>query len=237
MTADPARWLVLRLEAPLIAYGGVAIDAVGPTRDFPALSMLTGLLANALGWDRAQRDDHDALQDRLVFAARCDRPGQVMTDTQNVGLAKTDRGWTTGGQPEGRQGASYGAPHRRQRDYLAEASTTVVLTLRPADRVPDLETIERHLERPMRPLFVGRKPCLPTSPVLSRDKVFAATAFQALSQVPGPNVPLLAQWPVGEGPQDGEAVDRVIALADRRKWRTGLHGGTRQVVEGRVVPT
>ena len=44
------RYLVLRLASPLIAFGGEAIDNLGVIRDFPALSMLTGLLANALGY-------------------------------------------------------------------------------------------------------------------------------------------------------------------------------------------
>ena len=48
------RWLVLRLEAPLLAFGGVAIDQVGVTRDYPAASMLTGLLASALGYRRTE---------------------------------------------------------------------------------------------------------------------------------------------------------------------------------------
>ena len=38
------RWLVLRFDAPLMAFGSVAVDQVGPVRDFPAASMLTGLI-------------------------------------------------------------------------------------------------------------------------------------------------------------------------------------------------
>ncbi len=67
------RHLILRLEAPLVAFGGEAIDNYGVTRDFPAASMLTGLLANALGWRRTDRAAHQRLQDRMVFAARRDR--------------------------------------------------------------------------------------------------------------------------------------------------------------------
>ena len=120
------RWLVLRLEAPLLAFGGVAIDAVGPTRDFPAASALTGLIANALGWNRTDAEAHQALRDRLIFAAH---------------LEKNDRGWTTRGYAEGRDGASYGAPHRRQRDYHADASVTVVLRLARPDDAPTLDDI------------------------------------------------------------------------------------------------
>ena len=40
MTED-FHWLALRLEAPMAAFGGVAIDQLGVTRDYPAASMLT----------------------------------------------------------------------------------------------------------------------------------------------------------------------------------------------------
>ena len=43
------RHLVLRLASPLIAFGGETIDNLGVIGDFPSLSFLTGLVANALG--------------------------------------------------------------------------------------------------------------------------------------------------------------------------------------------
>jgi CRISPR system Cascade subunit CasD len=97
------RWLVLRLQAPLLAFGGVAIDHVGVTRESPALSMLTGLLANALGWKRTEWERHQALQDRLVFAARRDREDEagLLTDIQNARLEKNDKGWTHGASQRG----------------------------------------------------------------------------------------------------------------------------------------
>ncbi|MFN3459371.1 MAG: type I-E CRISPR-associated protein Cas5/CasD [Oceanibaculum sp.] len=231
------RWLVLRLEAPLLAFGGVAIDHVGVTRDFPALSMLTGLLANALGYRRTEWEKHQALQDRLVFAARRDRehPAGILTDSQNAQLGKNDRGWTTFGIPEGRDGASYGAPHRRRRDYHMDARVTLVLRLSPAEGDPDLDGLTAALSLPVRPLFIGRKPCLPSAP-LDGGFVHAATAFEALQRVPGESTgPLRALWPAGEGPESGESVHRIIDLPDLRNWRTGLHGGTRRVVEGEVL--
>ena len=71
------RWLVMQLEAPLMAFGGVLIDQVGPTRDFPAGSMLVGLIGNALGWRWADDERHQAVQDRLIFASRREREGSV----------------------------------------------------------------------------------------------------------------------------------------------------------------
>ena len=245
------RWLVLRLEAPLVAFGGVTIDQMGVTRDFPAASMMTGLLANALGLRRTQWQQHQALQDRLVFAARRERasPTGPLTDTQNARLAKADKGWTTRGTPEGRDGASYGAPHRRWRDYHADACVIVALRLAPADQGPDLDALAAALDRPARPLFIGRKPCLPSAPLRHQDMVTAPTAHAALERIPldrmpldripaerDASPPLRATWPLGNGPSSGDRVLRVLDLADLRNWRTGLHGGTRKVVEGHVVP-
>jgi CRISPR system Cascade subunit CasD len=237
MSADH-RWLVIRLEAPLLAFGGVTIDHIGITRDFPAASMLTGLLANALGWQRTDWQAHQALQDRLIFAARRDRENAtgILTDMQNAQLEKNDRGWTTYGTPEGRAGASYMAPHRRQRDYHADACVTVVLRLEPAAISPDVDAIVAALDYPARPLFIGRKPCLPSSP-LSVGTVNAPSAYEALRSIPAvdkPLRPLRALWPQQEGPTAGRQVHRIVALPDLRNWKTGLHGGTRLVVEGTV---
>ena len=44
--------IVLTLEAPLMSFGREKIDQNRPTWDFPGLSMITGLLANALGYTR-----------------------------------------------------------------------------------------------------------------------------------------------------------------------------------------
>lgn len=218
-------WLLLDLAAPLMAFGGVAIDQIGPTRDLPAASMLTGLFANALGLYWTARAAHQDIQDRLVFAAAIVAAGVVVTDSQNARLEKSDKGWTTWGEPEGRDGDSYDAPHRRRRDYLADAHVAVVARL--TEGRPATDDLEAALRRPARPLFLGRKPCFPSRPILA-GRIIAATAHEALSLArPGA---LRAQWPEGEGPTG----DRRIDLPDLRNWISGLHGGTRPVIEGRL---
>lgn len=234
------RWLVLHLEAPLLAFGGIRIDHIGVTRDFPSLSLLTGLLANALGYRRTEWEKHQTLQDRLIFAARRDREhaAGLLTDTQNARLEKNDKGWTTWGESEGRDGASYGAPHRRLRDYHMDQHVVVALRLRD-EGSPDLDRLAEALARPARPLFIGRKPCLPAGPLVREEPfVHAATAYDALSKISGEtgSGEARALWPLGEGPDTGKPVDRIIDIPDIRNWKTGLHGGTRKVVEGRVIP-
>ena len=233
------RWLVLRFEAPLMAFGGVAIDHVGRTRDFPSASLLTGLIGNALGWCGTDRAEHQRLQDRLIFAARRDREGTSLSESQNVQLSKDESGWTTFGTPEGRRGSSYDNPHRRRRDYHADSALQVALSLDPAAERPSLEDVAGAVERPARPLFLGRKSCLPAVPMLGDDAfrwVDAPTAHAALCRMPGRCDSLRAQWPEGQGPETGPGVDRILEISDLRNWHTGLHGGSRRVVEGRIVP-
>jgi CRISPR system Cascade subunit CasD len=215
-----------------MAFGGVAIDHVGPTREFPSASALTGLLTNALGLRREDSARHQALQDRLIFGALSVMPkGRttplIVTDTQNAKLEKSDRGWTTWGAPEGRAGATYDSPHRRRRDYLADHETRVVLRLTAGDG-PALDDLAVALDHPVRPLFIGRKPCLPVSPLLV-GTIEAATAYAALRSL---GINGRGVWPdEGHGPEDALRHD----LADLRNWNSGLHGGSRIVMEGSIA--
>ena len=241
------RHLILNLEAPLMAFGGETIDNLGVIRSFPAASMLTGLFANALGWRRVERERHQQLQDRIVFAARVDREpagGVRMTDFQTAQLAANDRGWTTRGQPEGRAGGAntYNAPHLRYRDYYADMRVTVALRLEPAEVAdgPTLDDLAAALQEPKRPLFIGRKPCLPSAPLFG-DSVEGDTALAALLAHPladgstnGASIRL--QWPVNDGQADRRVkVSRPeFMLTDQRNWQSGLHGGGRWVSEGTI---
>lgn len=219
------QWLHLRLAAPLVAFGDVAIDHVGPTRDFPSASALTGLLANALGFDRAETEAHQALQDRLIFGALVVWQGRLLTDNQNAKLEANDRGWTTWGRPDERAGATYDSPHRRRRDYLADHDCRVVLRLADGPKpAPDLNAIAAALDRPSRPLFIGRKPCLPSAPLL-KGRVEAATVRAALVAL---GLQGRALWPAGEG----GGTD--LNVSDIRNWATGLHGGSRRMTEGDI---
>ena len=242
--------IILNLEAPLMAFGGETIDNYGVIRPFPAASMLTGLLANALGWRRVEQEKHQALQDRLVFAARIDREpagGVRLTDFQTAQLGAVDKGWTTRGRPEGRAGGpnTYKAPHLRYRDYYADMRVTVALRLEPAEDDPMLDKLAAALQEPARPLFIGRKPCLPSGPLYG-GLVDGDTALAALLKVPVPVIEtrpqdpppkLRVQWPSGEGVADADiAPNRAepAMLTDQRNWISGLHGGGRYVRESQI---
>jgi CRISPR system Cascade subunit CasD len=198
--------------------------------------MLTGLFANAIGLHWRDGAAHQDLQDRLVFAAAVLREGVIVTDQQNARLYESETGWTTFGPESRNKGPSYDRhpddprkylTHRRRRDYLADAHVVAVAQL--AAGTPSTEDLEQELRRPARPLFIGRKPCFPSRPILAGRQT-AASAHEALSRALPTGRDLRAQWPKGEGP----AGHRRIDLADRRNWISGLHGGTRPVIEGRL---
>lgn len=231
--------LILALEAPLMAFGGETVDNYGVVRWFPAASMLTGLLANALGWRRTEGARHQSLQDRLVFAARIDREpadGARLTDFQTAAISKRDSSWTTRGAAEGREGGGY-TNTLRYRDYLADMRLTVALRLQGDGIEPTTERLAEALQQPFRPLFIGRKPCLP-SERLFQGFQDGTTALAALLTTPlaesnGGAESVRVQWPEGEGVAEVRS-NRTYMLTDQRNWISGLHGGGRSVCESTI---
>ena len=236
--------MIIRLEAPLVSFGGEAVDNLGVTRRFPAKSMITGMIANSLGWRRIDTRAHQALQEAIVFAARIDREpasGAALTDYQSVQMEHTDKGWTTKGQPQTRAGskATYeSGSHRRFRDYYEDMSVTVALRLDDGTMLPSLEELAYALQKPARPIFIGRKTCLPSTQVFESLTEDAETCLRALLITPlrceeeaPPMVDVL--WPDGESIPEVKA-SRSYLLTDQRDWRSKLHGGGRVVHEGSI---
>ena len=228
-------YVLMNMEAPLMSFGTVVVDKYGVISDFPTKSQLVGLLGNALGYDKIL----DAfllqeLQQGLVYTARMVRgPGNFghLTDFQSVNLSHTDEGWTTRGVPEGRGGnpSSYKAPHLRYRDYLADISVRVALR---ADS-ESADSMAHALRYPERPLFLGRKTCIPTSMLFDRT----VTAKDSLSAaLMGAKAGERVLWDRSEGCD--ESLLRVVKTyptPDEKDWSVGLHYGARVVCEGIVL--
>ncbi len=243
--------LLLRFDAPLMSFGSVVVDQHNKTDALPYRAMLTGLAANALGLTRRDEAALTSLQARVRYAARRDRKGEVLVDYQTVdfdpaGPMASDLGWTTRGELEERGGgvASTGT-HIRYRHYLADAIVTVALTLDPIEEDPSLRTLSEALRAPARPLFLGRKCCIPSAPVWLGE-IHAPSLRGALEQTPrvgglrsadpprGDTGKLTAVWPRTEGYDEGEA--RLWPRVEDRDMANAIHVGRRIYVEGLVDP-
>ena len=236
--------LVLRLDAPLLAFGGVAVDAHGVIDRFPGTAMMTGLFGNALGWDHADARSLQTLQGRLQLAARWDLEPVELVDYHTVDMGQpkmADSGWTTRGKPEHRLGGSAAkfGTHQRYRHYWADGLMTVVATLSPPDADPGLEALEAAVRHPQRPLFLGRKTCLPSRPLLdpAHPLVEGANLYEILAGVPvwdhsGRPAAAWGQRPAC-WPADIEA-DRsqVRRVYDLREWVNQIPVGSRMRREG-----
>jgi CRISPR system Cascade subunit CasD len=244
--------IVLRFDAPLMSFGGVIIiDQNGVTRMFPARSMLAGMLGNALGYDHRDAGMLQALQERIEYAVRSDHSGKLLRDFQTVDLSQSFlwEGWTTRGRVQERFGesgnqikslkkaASQGKPpphtekttHIRFRDYLADAVYTVALELKPSDGDPDAGQLEAALRGPARPLFIGRKPCLPGEPIFL-CRLHVESLRDALIEAPlskRAEGSRFRVWRPAAGPQERGA----LPLTDNRDWANQIHVGRRFIVE------
>ena len=255
--------LLLRLEAPLMSFGAPIVDRHGVIQPYPALSMLTGLLGNALGYDHAEAERLEHLQERLRYAVRQDRAGRQIQDYQTVDLSKPymddDRAWTTHGALEKRKGGSASTgTHIRLRDYWADAIYTVALALTDPGEAPTLEALAEAVQHPARPLFIGRKPCLPSAPLYAgqtqSDNLLSAlrNAAPALRAAPHGDDDsddgydtFRAWWPStpsggddDDAPRgEGTSEDMRQPVTDRRDWKNQIHVGERWVAEGQITVT
>lgn len=237
---------MLRLDAPLMSFGGVLVDQINPVDRFPGRSLLAGLLANAMGWDHRDAAAIEQLQTRLRHASRWDAEPECIVDYQTVDLGQDfmqDTGWTTRGRREDRGGGeATSGTHQRYRHYWANGCATVALALTDADAPGaggrtaesiDLAALEAALRRPARPLFIGRKTCMPAAPLLlgrrSATGVRAALAAEPLAAVAPRRPPsrVSACWPAEETPGAQE-----IVLDDLRDWTSNLHRGSQRYAVG-----
>ena len=230
--------LLLRLDAPMMSFGGIIVDQNNYTDAFPGKSMLTGLCANALGYDRREAERHQDLQGRLLHAVRRDRRPEPMVDYQTVDLGQPhllDRSWTTRGVPDERAGgtAARRGTHIRYRHYLADAAFTVALHLR-GSGVPTLEELEAAMNQPARPLAIGRKACVPSTRLVvgireGEDLVSILEKEPLHRPRKNETETVRGWWPALPGARAGT---RTLEVSDERDWLNQVHVGRRRVAEG-----
>ena len=163
--------LVLRLEGVLQSWGEHAKWNNRDSSVMPTKSGIIGLLGCALGWGREDKR-FVTLSSKLKIVIRADRAGRLVSDFQTVSAKKL---MNAAGEP--RQGGNTLVTNRY---YLQDAFFTVFLI---GDKEV-LQKVEQALKEPMWPLYLGRKSCVPSRPVLDGSIREFATIGMAVSEVP-----------------------------------------------------
>jgi CRISPR system Cascade subunit CasD len=224
-------YAIIVLHAPLMAAGNVAVDIHRYTSRLPTQSMLTGLLANAFGYTHLD-PRIGVLQKDLEYAARADRDGYALIDYQTAAISTIrDRSWTRSGRAVERGGGqSQEGVHIRYKHYVSDCVWTVALRV----TTMPISAVEQALKYPARPLFIGRKACLPAGRIY-RQTVTAPdvlTALKSVSRHDGSDamIKMQALWPADIDQGDLSRIDRVHDLRD---WSNAVfHVGSRKVRVG-----
>ena len=216
--------LLLRLAAPLQAWGTESRFNTRQTGTVPSKSAVIGLLAAALGRKR----DVDLTDLRaLRFGVRTDQPGTLLRDFHTVHYRK---------KPTDPPDVTY-------RYYLSDAVFLVGLE---SEDLSFLNALEEAIKAPAYPLFLGRRSCPPTLPLvlgvreLPLEAALRAEPWQAsdnyrqrwLSRHPGqsPSLPLLTD---ADGTGYGSTVIQDDPLSfDQRNRQHGF-----RTVEGKMPVT
>lgn len=132
--------LLLRLAGPLQAWGIDSKFEIRRTSREPSKSGVIGLLAAALGRGRDETVDD---LNRLRFGVRVDKEGELLRDYHTARSVKQ--------------------VYVTNRYYLSDA--VFLVGLESEDRT-FLETIEQAIQSPKFPLFLGRRSCVPSFPIL-----------------------------------------------------------------------
>lgn len=160
------RGVPVRLHGPMQAWGGPVVGDGRPTLPFPTRSGVLGLVAACLG---IKRTEHGPLLDLARGArvhVRVDAPGTTLVDDQTI---------------QGNPNASNTRQTiQSKRSYLCDASFVAVVVPGPS---VDVTTIAAALKEPVFAPFLGRRNCVPSTPLYVRDSVTGVDAVQLFREI------------------------------------------------------
>ena len=175
------RYLVLRLDGPMQAWGTHTFEDFRPSNLFPTRSGLLGLLGACLGIDRRDRARLEQLDASVEFTVRADR-AVLRADTEKPtpkGAVKLPDFHTVLAARKVDGSANKNAVMSR-REYLFDAAFTVVIGAKPAPPVT-LEAIAEALRCPCYTPVLGRRSCPITRPLLEGAPIEVSDAKAALA--------------------------------------------------------
>ena len=195
------RFLVFTLYGPMVSFGEIAVGERRSSWDRPARSAVLGLVAAAMGYERADGDMHQALENALHFGVLTEAPGRPLMDYHTAQAPKARRGQAFATRRDELQAQDLSTV-LSSREWRTDAYFTVALWERRGQQF-DLELVARCLREPRFVLYIGRKSAplgLPLNPAIVEATTFLE-AFNARSPTP----------------PESEVLDRIQGVADSAK--------------------
>ena len=175
------RYLILRLDGPMQAWGTHTFEDFRPSNLFPTRSGLLGLLGACLGIEREDHVGLEQLATSVEFAVRIDRAVLRLDAEQPVLKAATKlQDFHTVLDARKVDGTANKNPVVSRREYLFDAAFTVAIGEKQHAPVT-LAAIAKALIRPCFTPVLGRRSCPITRPLLEAESVEANDAKAALS--------------------------------------------------------
>jgi CRISPR system Cascade subunit CasD len=170
------RGVALRLHGPLQAWGGPVVGDDRPTLTFPTRSGVLGLVAGCLGILRSENARLLALAEGTRVHVRVDAPGTPLVDDQTI--------------QDNPNASQTRQTIQSKRHYLCDASFVAVVIPGPHG---DLQAIADALARPVFAPFLGRRACVPSSPLLLAPEVHGQDPLDLFASLPRGPEELLKQ--------------------------------------------
>ena len=168
--------LFLRLSGPMQSWGTGSRLQIRRTDPYPSKSGVLGMILCAMGVPRPKAPDVLGPLVSLAMGVRIDRPGALDWDYHTAGAGVGIR------QAKGgiKYTATTGEPETllSRREYLLDASFLVALQ----GDATVIQQAKEALESPVWPVFLGRKCCVPTEPVVAGIGEYASLTEALESQ-------------------------------------------------------
>ncbi|MDO4466875.1 MAG: type I-E CRISPR-associated protein Cas5/CasD [Bacillota bacterium] len=150
--------LLLRLAAPMQAWGDESKYDIRGTRKEPTKSGVIGLIAAAMGYKR-DSEEIVVLDEKLRMGIRVDQQGRIEKDFHIARAPKYDKNGFVQYEEDG--SIKLGDSYVTYRYYLCDAVFLVGLE---SDDASLLQEVKEALTHPVYPLFLGRRSCPITQP-------------------------------------------------------------------------
>ena len=151
-------YLVFQLYGPMAAWGEIAVGETRRSALHPSKSAVMGLLAAALGIDRADDMIHASMSEAYGFAVKVLTPGSLLVDYHTIQVPPQKRKVVFRTRKDELTAEKLGTL-LSSREYRCDTACLVAIWIAQETALYSLAELREALDRPKFTLYLGRKSC------------------------------------------------------------------------------